>query len=390
MLRHHLTSTRPRRRLGTVVVAVAAAAAMATSACDVPDPGPTEGLPDPRPALPAPVTVPYVEGPYDTLRIDYFPPTSGSGAEGPDPVIVFLHGGGFYGGSRATLNQPVPFAAPAGAAFVALRAEGWALASIDYGLSTQLDETGAGHVTLVDQVLNAKRAIQYLRANATTLDLDPDNVVVAGESAGGTIATIVALTPGIAELEPVPMTTTVVQGVVNFDGPLDLEGFHASAVDACATSAASWSCDEPSPFPAGQPAQTGATFDRFGPWAGFAEYLPAASNCESGDFASSGCEALVASTIADVSPMALVDELEELPADVPPMYLACIEENSPIFPAALSCDTDHQPFAARIIDLTGDPAAVYLDQLEDGWHPGVSSFVNYAWLSDYLDWVRGT
>ncbi|MEM6722820.1 MAG: alpha/beta hydrolase [Bacteroidota bacterium] len=106
-------------------------------------------------------------------KLDLYLPKN---AEGPVPVILFIHGGGWIGGSRkhiqpAILNQVN---------------RGYAIASLGYSLSL-----GAKWPT---QILEIKAAIRWLKANAASLGLDQDRMLLWGTSAGGHLANMAGAT----------------------------------------------------------------------------------------------------------------------------------------------------------------------------------------------------
>jgi arylformamidase len=140
----------------------------------------------------------YGAGPDETL--DLFPaPPSADGR--PAPLVVFLHGG--YWQELSKLDAS--FAAPG------LVAAGVALAAVDYTLAPAMTVEG-----IVDQ---ATRAVGWLAANASELDVDPARIVVTGHSAGAHLAALAAdrlpagsvagvvLIGGVFDLEPVAATS---------------------------------------------------------------------------------------------------------------------------------------------------------------------------------------
>jgi len=140
-----------------------------------------------------------------TLRMDIYQANSG---EGPRPVLVWIHGGGWQSGSH---NQ-TPLMA------LALRDSGVTVASIDYRLSDQ--------AVFPAQLHDCKGAIRFLRANASTYGIDPSRIAVWGSSAGGHLAALVATTGGIARLEGdsggnLDVSSRVQVGATFF-GPTDL------------------------------------------------------------------------------------------------------------------------------------------------------------------------
>lgn len=127
----------------------------------------------------------YTDVVYDTLSdsqtLDLYLPETGTG---PFPLIVFIHGGGWYSGDKADGQED---------AFVALREQGYAVASINYRLSGE-----AAHPA---GLIDCKTAIRFLKANAGQYWLDPERFAVGGDSSGGHYALMVALTSGNPEFE---------------------------------------------------------------------------------------------------------------------------------------------------------------------------------------------
>ncbi|WP_219820082.1 MULTISPECIES: alpha/beta hydrolase [unclassified Pseudoclavibacter] len=121
------------------------------------------------------------------------------GAERP-PVIVFVHGGGWFRGSRRVF---CPGRAEA-ETFGRLTRAGWAVASVDYRLS--------GEARFPAQLADVEAAIGWvLDEGAATFGLDATRVALWGESAGGHLAALAAAVPG-----------TPVRAVVDWYGPSEL------------------------------------------------------------------------------------------------------------------------------------------------------------------------
>ena len=91
------------------------------------------------------------------------------------PTILYFHGGGWVIGSLEGYDLPCRF-------FSART--GCAVVSIDYRLAPEHRFPAA--------VDDAVTAFRWLSTNATALGLDPARIVVAGDSAGGTLAAVVA------------------------------------------------------------------------------------------------------------------------------------------------------------------------------------------------------
>lgn len=135
------------------------------------------------------------------------------------PVVLFLHGGGWRAGSRRAFVPQVSEAD----SFGRIVAAGFAVASIDYRLS--------GEALFPAQVDDAREAVAWLRRSGDEFGVDGSRVVLWGESAGATIAALVALEPDSGVL-----------GVVDWYGPSNLvamaEGL--SADEAAASRETGW------------------------------------------------------------------------------------------------------------------------------------------------------
>jgi acetyl esterase len=94
------------------------------------------------------------------------------------PGIVFIHGGAWRDGHRHML---------VGQAFE-MAANGYVTATISYRLAAEARWPAA--------LEDASCAVRWMRAHADEIGLDPRRIVVAGASAGGHLAAMVALTPG--------------------------------------------------------------------------------------------------------------------------------------------------------------------------------------------------
>lgn len=139
-------------------------------------------------------------------KLDIYYPTEG---EGPYPVIVSIHGGGYCTGDKLGSDALV--------AWQGLK-RGYAVVAINYRLSTE--------AVFPAQINDCKAAIRFIKAHAEEYDLDPDHIGVWGSSAGGTLAAMLGASAGVAELEDLsqgnPSQSDRVQAVVDWCGPMDL------------------------------------------------------------------------------------------------------------------------------------------------------------------------
>ncbi|MEX2288196.1 MAG: alpha/beta hydrolase [Planctomycetaceae bacterium] len=161
----------------------------------------------------------YGKGGDVDLKLDLARPTQG---DGPFPAIVFVHGGGWLGGSRETHEKDIKHAAEL--SYVAV--------TITYRL-TDPDEKGKPRTPFPAQIEDAKCAVRWLRANAKMYHIDPNRIGAGGGSAGGHLSLLLGTTDEKAGLEGSgghADQSSRVQAVVNYFGPTDLVRAHATSV----------------------------------------------------------------------------------------------------------------------------------------------------------------
>ncbi|MEU6154426.1 alpha/beta hydrolase [Actinosynnema sp. NPDC047251] len=133
---------------------------------------------------------------------------------GEVPVVLWIHGGAWLHGShRPGAESPRWVHDLPGQVLAA----GYAFASAQYRLS--------GETTFPGQLHDVKAAVRWLRHFAPDLGLDADRIAVWGESAGGHLAALAALTGGVAALEGshgVAGVGSHVRAALDFYGPADL------------------------------------------------------------------------------------------------------------------------------------------------------------------------
>jgi len=126
------------------------------------------------------------------------------------PALVFMHGGAWMIGSKRHRGLPM---------LHHLAALGWVCFTIDYRLSPR--------ATFPDHIIDVKRAIAWVRAHADEHGIDPTFLVVSGNSAGGHLASLAALTPGDRAWQPgFEGADTSVAGCLSFYGVYDLSDRH--------------------------------------------------------------------------------------------------------------------------------------------------------------------
>jgi acetyl esterase/lipase len=99
-------------------------------------------------------------------------------------AVVFLHGGGFWGGDKKQFQMQ--------AAYLALRYNIFAV-SLNY----RLNHEGLFPAALQD----VKCAIRWLRSVKFQYNIHPSQIILVGGSPGGNLAALAACTPGIQEFE---------------------------------------------------------------------------------------------------------------------------------------------------------------------------------------------
>ena len=168
----------------------------------------------------------YGQAGEEELKLDLARPDG----EGPYPAIVFIHGGGWAFGHRATYHKRIKEAAEKG--YVAI--------TVSYRLmkfDQENKEKSQATPIFPAQVHDVKAAVRWLRANAKKYHVNPDKIGVTGQSAGGHLSLMVGLTDPSAGLEGNNGNedfSSRVQAVVNEFGPTEMEEcFHKSSVAWC-------------------------------------------------------------------------------------------------------------------------------------------------------------
>jgi acetyl esterase/lipase len=161
-----------------------------------------------EPALPDNVElirdVEYGKGGDRAVRMHILRPKTPTGE--PMPVLVWIHGGGWRGGSY---NQGIRLLPP-------FAAKGYFCVSVEYRLS--------GEAKFPAQIHDCKCAIRYLRAHAKKYNIDPNRIGVWGASAGGHLVALLGTSGDVKELEGSggwPDQSSRVQAVCDWFGPTE-------------------------------------------------------------------------------------------------------------------------------------------------------------------------
>jgi acetyl esterase/lipase len=185
---------------------------------------------------------------YRPLHLDLYRASAG---ETRRPLIVFVHGGGWFTANPRAASAFLDF--PTVLASLAQR--GYVVASIEYRLS--------GEAPFPAQLLDLQEAVRFLRANAARFGIDPAQVVLWGISAGAQLAALDAVTCGTRPVDSSDKApgreSRCVQGFVGWFGPYDLDA-HARETKSDASVRALLDCGTDACAPA---ALAGASPIRF-------------------------------------------------------------------------------------------------------------------------------
>jgi len=143
----------------------------------------------PKDGVDAQLDLQYGDGGEDT-SFDVFTP---SGSTGPLPTVVWIHGGAWISGSKENVD---PYAR-------IIASHGYTAVALNYTVSPE-----ATYPTALNQLNDA---LGYLVEHAEELRIDPDRIVIAGDSAGANLtsqlativtspdyAALVGVTPSLA------------------------------------------------------------------------------------------------------------------------------------------------------------------------------------------------
>lgn len=132
----------------------------------------------------------YKETAGALLSLDYYP----SQVKGNRPCVIVVHGGSWKGGDSQQLPE----------INTRLAKLGYHVASISYRLAPQHHSPA--------QYEDVKDAIIYLRNHANELNIDTNNLVLLGRSAGGQLALLAAY----------KLNEMGIKGVISYYGPADM------------------------------------------------------------------------------------------------------------------------------------------------------------------------
>ncbi len=139
------------------------------------------------------------------LRLDLYAPQVKP--HQPMPVVMWIHGGGWKGGSKDNPRRALP-----------ILERGYILVSVEYRLS--------GEAIFPAAIADCKAAIRWVRANAKVQGMDPDRIGVWGSSAGGHLVALLGTAGGVTEWDAIHDENTGFSSqpnaVCDWFGPTDL------------------------------------------------------------------------------------------------------------------------------------------------------------------------
>ena len=121
------------------------------------------------------------------------------------PAVILFHGGHWIGGNKSMMH-------PVAKKFTA---KGFVAFSVQYRLER---ENGS---TPFDALKDAKSAIRYIRKNASTFKIDPQQIIAGGNSAGGHLVAAAACTDSYNEPSDDQNISCVPDGVILYAAVID-------------------------------------------------------------------------------------------------------------------------------------------------------------------------
>lgn len=147
-----------------------------------------------------------------TLKLDIY---QAPGQSSPGPCIVYIFGGGWMWGEYKQVTQKAVYCRD----LVRLTKEGYTVVCPDYRLVSQ---------SIFPACINdVKGVIRFLKANGKKYNIDPDRIGALGNSAGGHLAAMLALSAGCRELEG------NVGGNLSYDSSIKAAALFYAPADLC-------------------------------------------------------------------------------------------------------------------------------------------------------------
>ena len=143
----------------------------------------TRAIPFPSRAVRVTANIDYWGDGTKRHRLDVY--QSRLAPPGKAPVMVYIHGGAWMIGEKREQGKPMMYE---------LVARGWVCVAINYRLSPK--------ATWPDHIVDAKRAVAWVKEHIAEYGGDPSFVAVSGGSAGGHLCALLALSAGDPAFQP--------------------------------------------------------------------------------------------------------------------------------------------------------------------------------------------
>jgi acetyl esterase/lipase len=173
----------------------------------------TKKAPAPLPkGIKAERDIQYVPDGDPSQTLDLYLPEEPS--DKPLPIIVYIHGGGWRGGSKA------------GCPAISYVLHGYAAAGVEYRFSNK--------AVFPAQIQDCQAAIRWIRANSKKYNIDPNHIGVWGSSAGGHLVALLGTAGGKKAFSPIGGNddqSDRVQAVCDEFGPADFTTVMAQAAE---------------------------------------------------------------------------------------------------------------------------------------------------------------
>jgi acetyl esterase/lipase len=150
----------------------------------------------------------YVKDGHERQRLDFYSYEGGL----KRPTLLWIHGGAWIAGDKGSVDP---------LAFQVAGLGKYNLISINYRLAN--DESAPWPEIVYD----VKAALRWIKLNSEKLGIDPDKIILMGESAGAHLAAMAAFSSGVQELEGEKNlgASTEVKAAVLFFGPYNMSSF---------------------------------------------------------------------------------------------------------------------------------------------------------------------
>lgn len=157
--------------------------------------------------------IPYDE--YNNTTFDIFLPASAF----KTGLVIFIHGGGFIGGDKSFI-----YSESNSEKIIELLNNGIAVATINYRLIMPGDDEG-----VLKSLTDSKRALQYIRYIHNELNINKEDIVLYGSSAGASTALWLATNDDLKDINSTDLVlqeSTRVKGIAlnATQSSLDIEG----------------------------------------------------------------------------------------------------------------------------------------------------------------------